>query len=407
LSNTLLTISMITREALRVLENQLTFTKFVKRDFDDSFGKSGAKIGDTLNVRKPPRYLGRTGANISVEDATETSVPVKLTTQRGVDISFTSADFALSIDDFSERFIVPAIASVANAIDYDGLQLYKSVPNLVGTRGTIPNALSTYLNAGVLLTNNAAPRDKRRNAVVGAQMEATLVDSLKGLFQSSEQIASQYENGTMGRTAGLAFSMDQNCPTHTVGPLGGTPLVDGASQTGALNGGLATDGWGASVTARLKKGDVFTIAGVNSVNPQSRVTTGNLQQFVVTADVSSNATGTGQAVLPIYPIMVASGAFQNVTALPADNAAITVVGTTGQVAPEGLAFHRDAFTFASADLPLPGGVDMAARVSDKQLGMSMRLIRQYNISTDAWPCRLDVLYGWKELYPEWAVRIAS
>jgi hypothetical protein len=302
---------MITREALRVLENQLTFTKFVRRDLDNNFAKTGAKIGDTLNVRKPPRYVGRTGANISIEDATETSIPVKLTTQRGVDISFSSADLTLSIDDFSERFIVPAIASVANQIDFDGLQLYKAVPNIVGTRGTVPNALSTYLNAGVALTNNAAPRDGRRNAVIGAQMEATLVDALKGLFQSSTELAKQYENGTMGTTAGLKFSMDQNCPTHTVGTLGGTPLVNGGSQSGAS--GLVTDGWTAAAANRLKKGDVFTIAGVQGVNPQSRQTTGSLQQFVVTADVASD--GSGNATVPMYPTMVASGAFQNVTAL--------------------------------------------------------------------------------------------
>jgi hypothetical protein len=403
MSNTLLTISMITREALMVLENSLTFTKQVRRDYDDSFGKSGAKIGATLNVRKPPRYLGRTGAAISIEDATETSIPVSLTTQRGVDISFSSQDLALSIDDFRERFIVPAIASVANAIDYDGLQLYKSVPNIVGTRGTVPNALTTYLNAGVALTNNAAPRDKRRAAVLNPTMEATLVDALKGLFHANNQLEGQYETGKMGTTAGFGFYMDQNCPVHTVGQQGGTPLINGASQTGST--GLVTDGWTASAANRLKKGDVFTIAGVNGVNPQSRQTTGSLQQFVVTADTSSD--GSGNATIPVYPVMVASGAFQNVTALPADNAAITVVGTSAQVAGEGLAFHKDAFVLATADLPLPGGVDMAARVSDKQLGMSMRMIRQYSISTDTWPCRLDILYGWAGLYPEWACRIAS
>jgi hypothetical protein len=400
MSNTLLNISMITREALRVLENNLTFTKNVKREYDDSFGISGAKIGDTLNIRKPVRYVGRTGTALSVEDATETSVALQLGTQFGVDVNFTSKELSLNIDDFSKRIIRPAIAAVANKIDRDGLALYKDVYNTVGTPGTTPSALLTYLQAGAKMDFEACPRDGQRALVIDPNAQASTVDALKGLFQSSEQIKDQYESGNMGRTAGFKWSMDQNINTHTVGPLGGTPLVNGATQSGSS---LVTDGWTAAAASRLKKGDVFTIAGVNAVNPQSRQSTGQLRQFVVTADVSSD--GSGNLTVAISPAIAATGAFQTVDALPADNAAITVLGAAGTLSPANLAYHPDAFTFACADLVMPGGVDMASRVSDKQLGMSIRMVRAYDINNDKFPCRLDILYGWKTIYPELACRI--
>ena len=402
MANTLLTISMITREALRVLENNLTFTKTVNRQYDDRFGVEGAKIGTVLNVRKPPRYVGRTGSAISIEDATETQVAVTLDTQFGVDISFTSEDLALKIDDFSKRFISPAVATIANKIDHSGLALYKGIYNSVGTPGTTPNALLTYLQAGVKLDDNAAPMDGDRSVCITPMMQATIVDALKGLFQQSSAIASQYRRGQMGTAIGFDWYMDQNCNTHTVGPLGGTPLVNGASQTGAS---LITDGWTASAASRLKEGDVFTVAGVYSVNPQSRQSTGSLQQFVCTADKSSD--GSGNLTATISPSITVSGAFQTVTGSPADNAAITVIGAASTVSPQGLLHHKDAFTLAMADLPLPQGTDMAARVSDSQLGMSIRMIRDYDITTDKFPCRLDVLFGWATLRPELACRIQS
>jgi hypothetical protein len=403
MANTLLTISMITREALRVLENNLTFTKGVNRQYDDKFGVEGAKIGTVLNVRKPPRYVGRTGTAISIEDATETQVAVTLDTQFGVDITFTSEDLALKIDDFSQRFITPAIATVANKIDSAGLALYKDIYNSVGTPGTTPNALLTYLQAGVLLDNNSAPMDGQRSVVITPLMQATIVDALKGLFQQSSAIANQYRKGQMGTAAGFDWLMDQNVNTHTVGPLGGTPLVNGSTSSGATT--LVTDGWTSAAASRLLKGDIFTIAGVNAVNPQSRQSTGELQQFVVTADVSSD--GSGNLTAAISPAITSSGANQTVDALPADNAALTIVGAASTQTPQGLAHHRDAFTLAMADLPLPQGTDMAARVSDSQLGMSIRMIRDYDITTDKFPCRLDVLFGWATLRPELACRVQA
>lgn len=402
MANVLLTISMITREALRVLENNLTFTKLINRQYDDRFGVEGAKIGTTLNVRKPPRYIGRVGQALAIENSTETSVPVTLNTQRGVDIQFSSQDLALSIDDFSDRFIKPAIASIANAIDADGMAQVLNIWNAVGTPGTTPNSLLTYLNAGVLLNNNAAPMDGERYMVISAQMQATLVNALSGLFHAAAQISEQYRKGEMGETAGFEFYMDQNVNSFTGGPQGGTPLVNLGGQTGSS---LNTKGWTAAAASRLVVGDIFTIANVNAVNLQSRQVTGALQQFVVTAAFSSAADGTGS--IQIAPPITPAGSFQTVDSSPVDGAAITVLGAANTISPQGMAFHRDWITLACADLPLPGGVDMAARVADRQLGMSVRLVRAYNISTDQFPCRLDILYGWAPLRPEIACRVAS
>jgi hypothetical protein len=253
------------------------------------------------------------------------------------------------------------------------------------------------------MTHEAAPLDNRC-AILDALSEVELIDAQKGLFQSASQIKEQYEKGRMGTAAGLDFSMSQNVPTHTVGPLGGTPLVNGASQTGAS---LVTDGWTAAAASRLKQGDVFTIANVYAVNPKTRQSTGQLRQFVVTADVSSD--GSGNATIPISPSIVGplSPALQTVNALPADNAAITVLGAASAVSPTNLVYHKDAFALVTVDLPLPKGMDMAARASSKQVGLSIRFVRGYDITNDKFISRLDVLYGWKCVRPELACRVQA
>lgn len=401
MSNSILTISMITRESLRVLENNLTFAKGVNREYDDAFAVKGAKIGDTLNIRKPARYVGRSGQTLSIENQTESSVPLQLATQFGVDVQFTSAELALSLDDFSKRILQPALATIANKIDRDGLALYKDVFNAVGSPGTTPSTLRAFLDAGAKMDYEGTPRDGMRSLAIDPVCQASMVDNLKGLFQSSNQIKDQYEEGTMGLAGGFKWSMDQNVVAHTVGPQGGSPVVD---ATGSISGSsLATKSWTASAGARLKKGDVFTIGSVNAVNPQTRASTGQLRQFVVTADFNSDSSGKG--AVSIYPSIVTSGQLQTVDAAPTDGATITVLGSASTISPANLAYHRDAFALGCADLPLPGGVDMASRVSDKQLGMSVRMVRAYDINNDRFPCRLDVLYGWKTIYPELACRI--
>lgn len=409
MSNTLLTISEITLEAVRVLENQLTFANKINRDYDDQFAIEGAKIGDTINIRKPPRYVGRTGQALQIEDSTETSIPLTLGTQFGVDIVFTTKDLTLSIDRFSERFLKPALATVANKIDRDGLALYQSVANYVGTPGTTPSQLMTYLNAGVLMDNEATPDDGLRTVCVNPQMQATIVNALTGLFNPQKNIGEQYVKGEMGEAANLKWYKDQNVNVHTIGQQGGTPLFDG---TGATSGStIKIKGWTSAAATRVKKGDIFSIANVNAVNPQSRQITGTVRYFVATADGASDVSG--NMTLSISPAIVgpnldgSPSQFQNVDALPIDGAAITMFGAASVQTPQGLAFHRDAFTLGTADLYLPKGVDMAARVSDKDTGLSVRMVRAYDINLDRCPCRLDVLYGYAPIYQELACRVAA
>jgi hypothetical protein len=410
MANTLLTIAMITNEALFVLRNNLTAAKRVNRQYDDKFGVDGAKIGTSLNIRKPPQFTVTSGPGLAVQDITESQVALVLSNQEHVDFTFTTADLLLSIDMFAERILEPAIAALANRIDYDVLQNYKNIFNLVGTPGTTPNTFLTYANAGAKLSNSAAPVDGRRSILINPTFEATIVDALKGLFQSATQIKEQYEKGQMGLAIGFEWFMDQNTPTHTIGALGGTPAVNGASQTGSS---LVTNGWTAAVGPRLNYGDVIQIAGVYSVNPQSKQSTGVLQDFTVTAPVSSDVSG--NATLGISPPITVTGPSQTVTASPAAGALISVFGTAaagqatlgGSNSPQGLAIHRDCITLATADLPLPRGVHAAYRMADTDLGISLRVVQAYDINTDKMPCRIDVLYGTTTLRGELGCRIAG
>ena len=403
MSNQILTIAMITREALRILENNLMFTKQVNRNYDDESGKRGAKIGNTLNIRLPQRYVGRSGPVISVEDQTENYVSLTLGTQRGVDVQFTSQDMELSMDDFSERFLAPAIASVSNHIDYDGLSQAVNVYQSVGTPGTTPSLLLNYLNAGVKLDFSAVPRDGMRAIVQDPQSQALTANQLTTLYNPTEEIAKQYTTGTMGRAVGFKWSMDQNVNSHVYGSQGNTPITKATTtQTGSSL--IITTG-GGTVTNYVQAGDVFTIATVYAVNPQTRATTGQLQQFVCTAAGSTNSGGT--ATLTISPSIIPSGQYQTVTVAPTGSNAITFNASAGTTEVMNLAFHRDAFVLGSADLQLPKGVDMAARVSSKRTGLSIRMARQWDVVNDLFITRLDVLYGWATVYPQLACRVCG
>lgn len=400
MSNTILTSSIIAKESLRLLENNLVFARGAARKYKQEFDGE-YKTGDTINVKKAARYTVRSGATLSVQDHVEQSVPITLDSQKGVDVEFTSKEMALSLDDFSEHVLKPQIAALANQIDYEGLvKAYQATANAVGTPGTLPSAIKTYALAGAKMDNGSCPMDDNRNIVLSPLSQVEIIDATKGLFQSSEQIKKQYERGRMGTAAGFDWAMSQNVPTHTVGPLGGSPLVKGASQTGST---LETDGWTAAAASRLKKGDIFEIAGVYGVNPQTRLSTGQLQQFVVTADVSSD--GSGNASIPIYPAIVTSGARQTVTASPADNQGLTILGAANAVSPTNLAYHKEAMTLVTVDLPIPKNMEMASRASSKQAGLSIRFVRGFDITNDKFVSRLDVLYGWGVLYPEWMCRI--
>lgn len=416
MSNTLLTISKITNEALMVLENELTFTSEVDRNYDDQFAVVGAKIGNTVNVRRPGRFIGTTGPALNVEDFNETSVPVTLSTQFHVDTQFTTQDLALSLDMFSDRVLKPAIAAIANKIDRDGLAMATlQTANIVGTAGTPPTGLITYLTAGAYLDAEGAPRDGRRSCIVEPFTSATIVDSLKGLFVPQEAIGEQYRKGLMGRdSAGMNWKMDQNVVSQTFGTngAGATASVNTTTGTGFLTSGWASSSnisvTAATATVNLNAGDVFTIAGVYAVNPQNRQAYGSnkLRNFVVKAAASISSGST--ATVTVSPAVITAGQFQNVT-IPttSSTAAVTQFNATGTVSPQNIIMHRNAFTLAVADLELPEGVHFAGRASDKEIGLSMRVVRQYTINNDSIPTRLDVLYGWAPLYPELACRVAA
>jgi hypothetical protein len=415
MSNNLLTISMITNEALMVLENELTFSSEVDRNYDDQFAVSGAKIGNTLNVRRPGRFIGTTGPALNVEDFNETSVPVTLSTQFHVDTQFTTQDLALSLDQFSDRVLKPAVAAVANKIDFDGLTMAKnSTANIVGTAGTPPTSLLTYLTAGAYLDAEGAPRDGRRSCIVEPFTGATIVDSLKGLFVPSDVIGKQYQKGMMGRdSAGMNWKMDQNIVNQTFGSYATATLA--CATTTAT--GFLTTGWAqtstialtaTTATAGLKQGDVIQIAGLYAVNPQNRSAygSGKLRNFVVTADVTVATSGT--TAVTVSPAVITGGQFQNTTVTSTSaTAVVTPFNNTGTVSPQNIVMHKNAFTLATADLELPDGVVFAGRASDKELGLSLRVIRQYTINNDSIPTRVDVLYGWAPLYPELACRVAA
>jgi hypothetical protein len=417
MANQVLTISEISNEALRVLTNQLVFTRAITRKYDDKFAIEGAKIGNVINLRKPPRYVGRTGPALQVESSVETYVPLTLTTQFGVDMVFTTYDLTLNISEFSDRFIKPAVAAVANKIDYDGLQQYLNVYNLVGTPGVLSGtptqaqAIQTILAARALLNQEAAPVDEERHVVVDPATEVGIVSGLTNLFNPTGTISRIFSKGAMGdSTLGFNFAMDQNIPTFTAGTFRvGTDTLAVAAQAGGSVQTNAATGFTMSVTSTVSRtvtaGTVFTIPGVYAVNPQSRQSTGALRNFTVTATF----TGTGSSQnITVFPVPVFSGQFQNVTSstgtIPNVNATITS-GSNGAAYAQSLAFHKDAFAFASADLLMPQGVDMAGRAAAD--GLSVRLVRQYDINSDQLPCRLDVLYGWATLFPELATRITA
>ena len=405
MANSFLTDDMITLEALDIFTNSLAAANHCDRKFEGLFGQRDglSNTSSSIRIRKPNQYTVRTGATFSAQDITDASVTLTIGTQIGVDTSITSSAMALSLSSFSEQIIRPQVTLLANYVDRAILSgAYKEVYNSVGTPGTIPTALSTYLDAGAKLDEYACPRDGQRAMVIGPQMQSNVVDALKGLFQNDSKISSQFDTGEMGKAVGFNWQMDQNVTSHTAGALGGTPLIDGTISTGATS--ITTDGWTAS-TAVVKEGDVFTIAGVNSVNPVSKGDTGNLQQFVVTADGTSD--GSGDLTISISPSIISTGATQTVSALPADNAALTFAAGTSAVAAQGMAWHKSAIALAFAELQKPAGVDQASVKTDKQIGVSMRFVRQWDVDSDTFKSRFDVLFGYKVLRPEWVCRVQS
>lgn len=410
MGNSLLTDSIITKECLMELKNQLTFTKSMNRQYDDKFANSGAKVGDTINIRKPARYVANDGPTLIIQDSQDESVPMTLDQHKHVGMAFSQKDLTLSIDAFKDRYIKPAITTLANAVDYYAFStMYKKVPQSVGvpSASAFPSTLKGFTQGKAKMATLGAPVDDL-TACVDPLVEASLVEGLKGLFQSSEQIKNQYEKGVMGIAAGAKFKMSQNVPKH----LSGAPVGSPAIKTTVSTQGQATidaDGITGSITGCYKEGDVITIGGVYAVNPQTKQSTGELKQFVVTA--TTNSVSNEIASLPISPAIYTTGAYQNVDAFPVDGAAIQLFGHAssygGLTVPQNMLYHPDAFVLGCADIVLPKGMAMAARASDPDSGLSIALVRGFDIVNYREITRLDIIFGVKCIYPEYACRVVG
>lgn len=404
MANSLLTIDMITRESLRVLHGTSAFIKTVNKQYDSSFAKTGAKIGDTLRIRLPNQYTVSTSAVMDVQDTTEQSVSLPITNRAVTSMAFSSKELAMDIDDFSEIIIKPAMSVIASHIDYTALSMTYDVANSVGTPGTTPASINVWSDAMAKLDDALAPRDGNRFILASPTAMARTMQGEKGLFNPSSLISDQYRNGVMYEAIGAKWMMDQNLRNLTTGTnTNRATTCDLAANVTTGDSTLSIDGLsGATVT--IKEGEVFTIAGVYDVNAETKQTLTNLKQFVVTAD----KTGSGSAItnLPIYPTIYGptSGALQNVSALPVSGDDLVFYGTTAStVYPQSLVYHKDAFTFATADLPMPRAAQMASRqVLD---GISMRIWQGDDIVNDQFPCRVDVLYGFVATRPQLACRV--
>lgn len=453
MANNLLDISYITNEALVLLENDLVIAGKVTREYSSEFAVNGAKIGYTVNIRRPPRYKGTFGPGLNVEDTNETYVPVTLTSQFHVDVQFTTADLALAMDMFKKRVLSKMIAAVANRVDSDTYQhMYQNTAASVGTPGVSPASYLLFAQAKAQLRNEAAPADDDYYCVLDPLSMAVATDSIKGLFNPQATLGGYIEKGAVARKfAGLDWFEDQNVAAVALSQAtgNGSPICGTLANSTALlatgwaaNGYLYTTGW-SNTTAVLQVGDVIQVAGVFPVNPQNRLQYGRtLRQFTVlppggylpvngpaasgisygtatlpnSGGTFNNLTGvytsSGSGVLSVFigDAIISGGQFQNVTAAPALSAVVTVNGGVGAAAftsPQGLVFHKNAEALAFADLPLPHGVEMAARSFDDEVGMSIRCVSQYTISNDAMPTRCDVLYGPANLYRSLGCRVAG
>lgn len=411
MANSVLTPSIIAKEATMILENELGMAKSVYRGYEKEFSNSvnGYRVGDTITIKKPTDFTVRDGATASIQDVTEGSTSITVNKQKGIDFQFSSLELTLDIKELSERVIKPAMVQLANQVDRDLLALYKNVPQWVGTPGQTVNSFADFAKAPERLDTTAVPMGDR-TAFLSPSDHWGLVGNQTGLYV--ERIANgAYREGSLGNIGGVGTFMTQNIQTHTVGVATGTPLVNGGSQTSTyasvkdtMTQTLNTDGWTNSTTGILKAGDVFTIAGVYDVNPVTKATLPHLKQFVVTADADSGAS-TGPAALTIYPAIIVSGAFQNVSAAAADNAAITVLGTGGTGYAQNLVFHKNAFALAMVPMVAPPGAVDVARESYK--GTSVRIIPYYDGTNDVSKWRADILYGVKAVDPRLAVRLSG
>ena len=391
------------------LENNLVFSNTVHREYKKEF----VKVGSSVNIRKPVKFYTADGATRVNQDVEEKDDPITIDQRKHVSWKFSTQDLTLTVEEYSERYIKPAMITMAQTVDSSVAALYSYLWNSVGTPGTTPANYASLSPTAQRLDEMAVPDNPRHLALNPAAHYSVAGDQV-GL-QNEAMISTAYKAATIGRIAGFATYSSQNIKSHTVGVATGTPLVNGASQettyalAGATNSqSLITDGWTNSTADILKAGDVFTIAGVYSVNPvPGEGTTGKtvmpyLQQFTVLADAASGAS-TGPATLTISPAIIVSGPYQTVSAAPADNAAITVLGTGGAIYPQNLGYHKNTFALVTVPLEMPDGASFKARETHK--GLSVRVVKDYDIDTDDDIIRIDMLYGRKAIYPDLGCRL--
>jgi hypothetical protein len=389
---------MITRKALEILENNLVLTRNVNRQYDDSFAVEGAKIGSTLRIRLPDRALVTDGAALQVQDDNEQFTTLTVASQKHIGVNFTSAELTMQLDDFAERVLKPRISQLASSIDADVANAYKYIGNSVGTPGTTPSTSLVLLQAQQKLNENAAVMNPRY-ATVNPAANAGLVEGMKGLFNPTDTISKQFKNGMMG-TGVLGYdevNMSQSIKQFTTGTRAAT---GGSTSAAVTSEGATTISMTVGSGVTVKQGDVFTIADCYAVNPQTRESTGSLFQFVAAADATAVSTAITVTVSPIYS---SGNALATVDSLPGNSKAVVFVGAASSQYAQNLVYHKDAITFATADLLLPQGVDMAARAVHN--GISLRVVRQYDINNDRMPCRIDVLYGYSAIRPQMACRL--
>ena len=405
MANALITPTIIAKEALMQLRNNLVMAGKVHRDYKKEF----VKVGDTVNVRRPVKFVASDGATRVNQDVEEANTPFVINKRKHVSWGFSTQDLTLTVEEYSRRYITPAAIALANQIDYDLCSLYDDVWNWVGTPGQVVNSFADFSKGPERLDEMAVPQGMRCSVMAPADHWG-LLGSQTGLLNNN-LVGDAYKKGFLGNIGGVETNMDQNVRAHTVGVATGTPLVNGADQNvtyatakNTNSQALNTDGWTNSTTGILRAGDVFTIAGVNSVNPVSKADNGFLQQFVVLEDANSGAS-TGPAVLTISPAIITSGPYQTVTQAPADNAAITVLGTGGSSYRQNLVFHKNAFGLVMCPLELPDGAAFKARETHENT--SLRVVKDFDIDTDEDIIRIDVLYGVKSLYPDLATRLSG
>ena len=399
MSNSFLTDDIITAKALQILENSSVVTRTINKDYDPSFAVQGAKIGNTLRIRLPDRMLVTDGAALEVQDDNQQYTTLTVSTQKHIGLNFTTADRTMKIDNFADLFLKPRISQLATAVDAAICTAsYKKIYASVGTPGTTPATSAVLLAAQQKLNEMACPLDQRYMACDPAA-NAGLVEGLKGLFNSQSTISRQFKSGLMGEDVlGYAeIAMTQNLPRHTTGDWGTTITVTSTISTeGTTSLGISFTG----SSKTWKEGDVFTIASVYAVNPQTRASTGSLQQFVVTADASGSSTAT----LTVSPaIYTATNALATVDSFPQAAAVVTMLGTAATAYSQNLVYHRNAITMGTADLVLPKNVEFGSRQVHN--GISMRMVQQYDINNDRLPLRADVLFGSNTIRPEMACRV--